>query len=132
MYKYRETVDLGTTEMSPAAVRALIAEMALGWSGASYSLLTRNCVHFCEELCQGLGCTKRVPAWVNAAAAGADSAARAASAAASAGRELFEGAKAWLEGALSAAASAVAVAPAPENGNGNGNGNSSVAGTAKR
>ena len=43
MYKYRETVELGTTAMAPAAVRALIAEMTLRWPGASYSLLTRNC-----------------------------------------------------------------------------------------
>lgn len=122
MYKYRETVELGTTAMAPAAVRALIAEMTLRWPGASYSLLTRNCVHFCEELCAGLGCTDSVPPWVNAAAAGADGAARAASAAAAAGRELAKGAREWLQGVASAvAAGAVAVAP-EANGNGSGTG----------
>ena len=125
MYKYRETVELGTTTMAPAAVRALIAEMSLSWSGASYALLTRNCVHFCEELSKGLGCTRQVPAWVNAAAAGAEVAARAASAAAQAGRELVKGAREWFDGVVIAAAGAVAVAPEA-------NGNSNSAGAEKR
>ena len=111
MYKFRESVELGTTTMAPAAVRALIAEMTLSWQGASYSLLTRNCVHFCEELCRGLGCTKSVPSWVNAAAAGADGAARAASAALETGREFAKGAREWFESVVIAAAGAVAVAP---------------------
>ena len=107
MYTYRETVELGTTAMGPAAVRALVADMSLRWTGASYSLLTRNCVHFCEELCRGLGCTKEVPAWDNAAAAGADGAARAASAAAAGAREFAKGAREWLQGVVASAAASV-------------------------
>ena len=113
MYKYRETVELGTTSLNQAEVRALVAEMTLTWPGASYSLLTRNCVHFCEEMCKGLGCTVPVPAWVNAAAAGAEGAASAARELATATKEFAKGAREWLEGVVSAAATAVAVAPAP-------------------
>lgn len=107
MYTFRETVDLGTTSMGPATVRALVADLSLRWSGESYALLTRNCVHFCEELCRGLGCTKELPAWVNAAAAGADGAARAATAAAAAGRDFAKSASEWLRGVVAGAAASV-------------------------
>ena len=79
-----------------------VAEMTLRWSGASYSLLTRNCVHFCEEICEGLGCTVSVPPWVNAAAAG-PTAPRAPRGAAAAAGSLRKERREWLEGVVSAA-----------------------------
>lgn len=42
------------------------------WGGMSYHILSKNCNHFCDEVAMRmnkLGSVKRVPAWVNRAAA---------------------------------------------------------------
>lgn len=61
---YRQTVYLGDTSLQDWEVRYLIrGQLAHNWLGGSYSLLTKNCIHFCEELSLCLGC-KKIPAWV--------------------------------------------------------------------
>lgn len=42
----------------------LIHELEHEWTGPDYSLLTKNCCHFSEYLCEKLGAAP-VPPWVN-------------------------------------------------------------------
>jgi len=60
---YCEPVSMGNTSMSIDEVATLLASMSNEWSGNSYSLLKRNCCHFCDELCQQLG-VGPIPSWV--------------------------------------------------------------------
>ena len=60
----------GTTTLTPSQVDTLIARLKGEWEGESYSLLTRNCVHFSEALAASLGCGP-LPPWVNSLAGGA-------------------------------------------------------------
>mmetsp|Transcript_8425 Transcript_8425/g.23772 ORF Transcript_8425/g.23772 Transcript_8425/m.23772 type:complete len:297 (-) Transcript_8425:141-1031(-) len=61
---YRETVELGFTQMKVSEVkRALIQVMAPNWTGSSYDLIHKNCIHFCQELAKLLG-VDPVPSWV--------------------------------------------------------------------
>jgi len=54
---------MGTTTMSPEKVFHLLAVMSNEWPGNSYSLLKRNCCHFCNEMCKELG-VGPIPSWV--------------------------------------------------------------------
>lgn len=130
MYTYRETIDLGTTSMAPAEVRALLAEMSVSWRGDSYALLTRNCVHFCEELCEKLGCTQKVPRWVNAAASGAERAARGAREAKVAAERAARGAMEWLQGAVDAMTTTAALVSPEDKSNSNGSSAAAAAAVA--
>lgn len=58
MYKYRESVPLGTTELSRSEIERILIVLRRDWPGASYDLLSRNCNHFCEEFCLKLGVEK--------------------------------------------------------------------------
>lgn len=64
VYAYRESVPLGVTALSPARVAATVATMRAAWAGDSYDVLGRNCNHFCEALCEALGC-EGPPKWLN-------------------------------------------------------------------
>ena len=109
MYKFRETVVLGPTSLTPDEVKRVVATLAADWVGGTYDLITRNCVHFTAALAKELGVAEP-PAWVNAAAGAADGAARAAAGAARAARDAAKvaaGAARWLvERATPAAAGA--------------------------
>merc|ERR1719264_1433079 len=62
---------MGKTMESEEEVMELIQMTEADWPGKSYDVLTRNCCHYCDELCQQLG-VGEVPAWVlNLAGAGA-------------------------------------------------------------
>ena len=63
-YAFRESVPLGVTALSPSGVAATVATMRAAWAGAAYDVLERNCNHFCEALCEALGC-EGPPAWLN-------------------------------------------------------------------
>jgi hypothetical protein len=58
MYTYRERIVLGETECSVAQVNRILRELSREWPGHSYDLLSRNCNHFCDELCERLGAPK--------------------------------------------------------------------------
>lgn len=62
-HKYRESVAMGATKLSKAAARDIIAELRKEWNGAAYELLVRNCCHFSDALCRGLG-VGPIPEWV--------------------------------------------------------------------
>lgn len=70
-YKFRETVDMGCTTMSPSEVHSVIHFLLARWPASSYHTLRRNCCHFAAELCRMLG-VGAVPEWtLHAAGAGA-------------------------------------------------------------
>ncbi|KAF8698498.1 hypothetical protein HU200_035241 [Digitaria exilis] len=73
MYTYRERIVLGETECSIATVNRILRELSREWPGHSYDLLSRNCNHFCDVLCDRLG-VPNLPGWVNRFANAGDTA----------------------------------------------------------
>ncbi|CAN6564883.1 hypothetical protein ACFX13_042762 [Malus domestica] len=73
MYTYRESIVLGTTDCSIFKVNQILRELSREWPGYSYDLLSKNCNHFCDELCERLGVPK-LPGWVNRFAHAGDAA----------------------------------------------------------
>ncbi|XP_020517129.1 desumoylating isopeptidase 2 isoform X2 [Amborella trichopoda] len=73
MYAYRESIALGETGFSISKVNQILRELSREWPGNSYDLLSRNCNHFCDQLCERLGVPK-LPAWVNRFANAGDAA----------------------------------------------------------
>ncbi|KAL5744687.1 hypothetical protein ACOSP7_027548 [Xanthoceras sorbifolium] len=73
MYTYRENIVLGQTSFSIFKVNQILRELSREWPGSSYDLLSRNCNHFCDELCERLGVPK-LPGWVNRFANAGDAA----------------------------------------------------------
>lgn len=73
MYTYREKIVLGQTNLSIFKVNQVLRELSREWPGVSYDLLSRNCNHFCDELCERLGVPK-LPGWVNRFAHAGDAA----------------------------------------------------------
>jgi hypothetical protein len=58
MYTYRERIVHGETECSVAQVDRILRELSREWSDHSYDLLSRNCNHFFDVLCDMLGAPK--------------------------------------------------------------------------
>lgn len=58
MYTYRESIVLGTTDCSIFKVNQILRELSREWPGFCYDLLSKNCNHFCDELCERLGVPK--------------------------------------------------------------------------
>ncbi|XP_059667123.1 uncharacterized protein LOC132312675 [Cornus florida] len=73
MYTYRESIVLGETSFSIFKVNQILRELSREWPGNSYDLLSKNCNHFCDELCERLGVSK-LPGWVNRFAQAGDTA----------------------------------------------------------
>ncbi|XP_058084984.1 deSI-like protein sdu1 [Magnolia sinica] len=73
MYTYRESIVLGETDLPNFSVNQILRELSREWPGTSYDLLSKNCNHFCDELCEKLGVPK-LPAWVNRFANAGDAA----------------------------------------------------------
>lgn len=63
-HHFRETVRLPNTRLSEKEVFELLENLSREYMGSSYSLLTRNCCHFAEDLCQQLG-VGSLPPWVH-------------------------------------------------------------------
>ncbi|KAK3131770.1 hypothetical protein QOZ80_6AG0511160 [Eleusine coracana subsp. coracana] len=64
-YTFRESVLVGTTDLTRAEVRALMADLAADFPGDAYNLVSRNCNHFCDAACRRLVRAARIPRWVN-------------------------------------------------------------------
>ncbi|KAM3208161.1 hypothetical protein ACQJBY_063072 [Aegilops geniculata] len=64
-YAFREAVLVGTTALTRAEVRALMADLAADFPGDAYNLVSRNCNHFCDAACRRLVARARIPRWVN-------------------------------------------------------------------
>jgi len=73
-YKFRESIELGTTRQSELAIKTLVHRMAVSprWQGNSYDLTRNNCNHFSNALSMEL-VGKGIPKWINRGADGLDS-----------------------------------------------------------
>ncbi|KAL6911922.1 hypothetical protein ACP4OV_000727 [Aristida adscensionis] len=63
-FVYRRSICLGTTDMSQEEFRSFIEKLAGKYHGNSYNLITKNCNHFTDDVCQNLT-GKPIPGWVN-------------------------------------------------------------------
>lgn len=68
-HRYKETLSLGRTSMSPKQVHSLLLDMDCIWMAAEYHPLRRNCVNFAEELCHRLG-VQQPPVYLGALSRG--------------------------------------------------------------
>jgi len=66
---FRESLEIGSTNMSAEEVHNLCFMMWKKWKPASYELYTRNCCHFADALCIELG-VGSIPDWTNNLAKG--------------------------------------------------------------
>lgn len=66
-HRYRETIVMGYTTLSPGKVWVLLEGLKVEWKGNTYNVLTRNCHHFSDCLSTKLG-TGHLPPWLNALA----------------------------------------------------------------
>jgi len=62
-HKYRESLDMGETDLSEEEIEVVLEELKGDWPGFEYDLLRRNCVLFSAEFVQRLG-VGPVPSWV--------------------------------------------------------------------
>ncbi|KVH98061.1 deSI-like protein At4g17486 [Cynara cardunculus var. scolymus] len=63
-FTFRKQILIGWTEMSLREVRGFMEELAQDYKGISYNLITRNCNHFCNDVCLRLTGTP-IPSWIN-------------------------------------------------------------------
>lgn len=61
---FRESIQVGTTQLSPQRVQQVVQEMGETYKGNAYHLLQRNCNHFSNDLCQQLT-GQQAPLWVS-------------------------------------------------------------------
>jgi len=75
VHAFRESLEMGESELSPLEVETLLARLRDEWPGNSYDILRRNCCTFSDAFCRELG-VGGIPEWVNnlasAAAVAAD------------------------------------------------------------
>lgn len=63
-FTFRKSILIGRTDLNPDKVRAFMEKLAEDYSGNTYHLITKNCNHFCNDVCVQL--TRRsIPNWVN-------------------------------------------------------------------
>ncbi|EEF46901.1 deSI-like protein At4g17486 [Ricinus communis] len=63
-FTFRKSILIGRTDLGPKEVRAFMEKLAHEYSGNSYHLITKNCNHFCNDVCIKLT-GKTIPRWVN-------------------------------------------------------------------
>ncbi|KAG2231560.1 PPPDE putative peptidase domain-containing protein [Thamnidium elegans] len=63
----KQTIDMGTTDLTEKEIEELLLTLSDEFMGPSYNLLSRNCNHFTEEFVERLN-NKTVPFWINRAA----------------------------------------------------------------
>ncbi|KAL8245043.1 hypothetical protein R6Q59_011301 [Mikania micrantha] len=63
-FTFRKSILIGRTDFGLREVRSFIEKLATEYTGNSYNLITRNCNHFCNDLCLRLT-SKPIPSWVN-------------------------------------------------------------------
>ncbi|KAI4380986.1 hypothetical protein MLD38_007106 [Melastoma candidum] len=63
-FSFRKSILIGTTDLGPREVRAFMEKLAKEYSGNTYNLITKNCNHFCNDVCLRLA-QKPIPRWVN-------------------------------------------------------------------
>ncbi|KAK4277221.1 hypothetical protein QN277_015246 [Acacia crassicarpa] len=63
-FTFRKSICIGSTDLSVREVRAYMESIADNYAGNSYHLITKNCNHFCNDVCLKLT-NKSIPRWVN-------------------------------------------------------------------
>ncbi|KAK6237034.1 PPPDE peptidase domain - like 6 [Theobroma cacao] len=63
-FTFRKSILIGRTDLGPKDVRAFMEKLAREYSGNTYHLITKNCNHFCNDVCIQLT-GKPIPRWVN-------------------------------------------------------------------
>lgn len=63
-FKFRKSILIGTTRLDPLQLRQFMELQSLNYNGDSYHLITKNCNHFCKDICFKLT-GNSIPKWVN-------------------------------------------------------------------
>lgn len=63
-FAFRKSILIGRTDLGPRQVRELMESLAETYTGSSYNLISKNCNHFCDEVCLRLT-SSSIPRWVN-------------------------------------------------------------------
>lgn len=63
-FTFRKSILIGWTDVTPAQVKAVMAELAKKYRGNAYNLISKNCNHFCNDACRKLT-GNPIPKWVN-------------------------------------------------------------------
>lgn len=63
-FTFRKSILIGRTDLGPKEVRSFMEKLATDYSGNTYHLITKNCNHFCNDVCIQLT-GKPIPSWVN-------------------------------------------------------------------
>jgi len=63
-HHFRETVEMGMSQMTVLEFGQVIKEVKSEYRGDEYNLLTKNCCHFADDICQRLKLGK-IPSWVH-------------------------------------------------------------------
>jgi len=63
-FKFRKSIYMGTTCLDPLQVREFMEIQSVNYNGDTYHLISKNCNHFCEDICKRLT-GNLIPKWVN-------------------------------------------------------------------
>ncbi|XVF48294.1 hypothetical protein PTKIN_Ptkin03bG0178900 [Pterospermum kingtungense] len=63
-FTFRKSILIGRTDLGSKDVRAFMEKLAIEYSGNTYHLITKNCNHFCNDVCIQLT-GRPIPRWVN-------------------------------------------------------------------
>ncbi|WOK92383.1 deSI-like protein [Canna indica] len=63
-FRFRKSIFMGTTHLDPLQVREFMEIQSLNYNGDTYHLITKNCNHFCQDICFKLT-GNSIPKWVN-------------------------------------------------------------------
>ncbi|CAH8330181.1 unnamed protein product [Eruca vesicaria subsp. sativa] len=63
-FTFRKSILIGKTDLGPLEVRSTMEELSEIYKGSSYNLITKNCNHFCDEICIKLT-GNPIPSWIN-------------------------------------------------------------------
>ncbi|URE36408.1 ethylene-responsive element-binding protein [Musa troglodytarum] len=63
-FRFRKSIFMGTTCLDPFQVREFMEIQSVNYNGDTYHLITKNCNHFCQDICFKLT-GNSIPKWVN-------------------------------------------------------------------
>lgn len=63
-FTFRKSILIGRTDLGPTEVRSFMEKLAEEYRGNAYRLITKNCNHFCHDVCTRLT-GRAIPGWVN-------------------------------------------------------------------
>ncbi|XP_019442268.1 PREDICTED: deSI-like protein At4g17486 [Lupinus angustifolius] len=63
-FRLRKSILIGKTNMGYSEVKDLMKEFGTHYRGNAYHLITKNCNHFCNDVCVKLT-GNHIPSWVN-------------------------------------------------------------------